>query len=218
MKQRKTSKQYVFSVEGQTEKMYLEWLQNTINSSDASDYNVKFVIYVNRYPKQVVKRFSAIQVPVLNHFCDTESNAVTDCNNLSCVTRELINIKKEKHITSNLGYSNYTFELWMILHKQFCVKFITDKKHYLNILNKCYETNFENLAAYKNKSNFQLCLDKLSLNDVVNAINNAKKLQQYNKHNLNKEINSNGFFYYENNPATSVHIIIEKILSDCKIL
>ena len=66
------TKKYYFSVEGKTEKWYLDWLQNAINTANTATYKVVF------------------------------------------------DSKVEKNITYKLGYSNFTFELWMILHKQDC--------------------------------------------------------------------------------------------------
>ena len=37
---RKITKKYYFSVEGETEQWYLKWLQNTINSSDKASCKV----------------------------------------------------------------------------------------------------------------------------------------------------------------------------------
>ena len=38
---RKENQIYYFSVEGETEKWYLDWLQNTINAEPAAKYTVK---------------------------------------------------------------------------------------------------------------------------------------------------------------------------------
>ena len=45
---RKETKKYYFSVEGETEKWYLDWLQKTINSITESKYNVKLVSYTGK--------------------------------------------------------------------------------------------------------------------------------------------------------------------------
>ena len=40
MIERKETRQYTLTVEGETEKMYFEWLQKEINTSENAKYNV----------------------------------------------------------------------------------------------------------------------------------------------------------------------------------
>lgn len=40
---RKPTKKYYFSVEGETEKWYLDWLQNVINAEERSVYKVSLL-------------------------------------------------------------------------------------------------------------------------------------------------------------------------------
>lgn len=53
--------------------------------------------------------------------------------------------------------------------------------------------------------------------DIITAIDNAKEMDKQNRSNY-KEINYKGYGYYEVNPSLSVHLIIEKILRENKIL
>ena len=46
---------YYFSVEGENEKWYFEHLQNLINKSDKSTFNVKFIIYFFIFPRGAAK-------------------------------------------------------------------------------------------------------------------------------------------------------------------
>lgn len=54
-----------------------------------------------------------------------------------------------KKVKYDLGYSNLTFELWIILHKLDCNSSKTNCNHYLSELNKAYNENFEDLREYK---------------------------------------------------------------------
>lgn len=54
---RKLTKKYYFSVEGETEKWYLDWLQDLINNSDAS-CKVSFNSKVEKDPVKYVKGLS----------------------------------------------------------------------------------------------------------------------------------------------------------------
>ena len=50
-----------------------------------------------------------------------------------------------KNIKYNLGYNNFTFELWIILHITECNGTITHRRQYLEPLNHVYKDNFESL-------------------------------------------------------------------------
>ena len=53
---RKECRKYYFSVEGETEKWYLKWLESQINSKDNAKYNVKIIAEVNKNPIKMVKK------------------------------------------------------------------------------------------------------------------------------------------------------------------
>ena len=52
---RKQTKRFNFSVEGETEKWYLEWLRDVINKEPARVFNVSFNIKVEKNPVKMVK-------------------------------------------------------------------------------------------------------------------------------------------------------------------
>ena len=72
---RKETRKYYFSVEGETEKWYLEWLQKTIRSDSRSKYNVKFDSKIERDPVSRVKNLSPIGNIEITHIFDIESEA-----------------------------------------------------------------------------------------------------------------------------------------------
>ena len=55
---RKETRKYYFSVEGETEKWYLDWLQKTINAIPESKYNVKLDAKIQKDPLARVKRIN----------------------------------------------------------------------------------------------------------------------------------------------------------------
>ena len=55
MANRKSTKKYFFSVEGETEHWYLKWLQDTINHNEHAAYKVSFDCPVQPDPKKRVK-------------------------------------------------------------------------------------------------------------------------------------------------------------------
>lgn len=141
---------YYFSVEGQTEKWYLEWLQKQINDNDKANCKVKFDIQVQKNP---IKRVKSLNV----------------------------------------------------LSK------------YLSVLNACFNEKFETMAQYKEEENFKKVLDKLTLNDVYYAIQNAEKITKYNQENQIK-FHFAKYTYYRNNPSLNLHEHIRKILEDTGLI
>lgn len=220
MNSRKTSKIYHFSVEGETEKWYLEHLQKLINSSTNAENPVKFIIKVKKDPREMVKALTITNKVIINHICDTESNSdehtkvfrtTLDKMKSACSMRKGVSGYK-------LGYSNFAFDLWIALHKTECSGQLADRKQYLSYLNKGFEEQFNSMVEYKQKDNFSRCLEKITLDDVRAAIERAEKIMDNNRLRGYKEEKYKGYTYYTENPSLSVHKIIAGILSDCKLL
>ena len=126
--------------------------------------------------------------------------------------------KQQKKVSYELGYSNFAFELWIVLHKIDFNGCQTHRSHYLTPINKIFGEKFLNLDQYKNEANFKRCINKLSLDDVINAIKRAEKIQADNIAFGNKTICLHGYEYYEDNPALSINDVIKKILTECGII
>lgn len=115
------------------------------------------------------------------------------------------------------GYSNLTFELWMILHKTDC-NFLTHRDHHLRHINRAFEEEFTELDTYKQRSNFQRILGKISLDDVKAAISRAKNIMQRNEENGLRLLEHKGFKYYSDNPSLTIHESVERILKECGLI
>jgi len=212
---RKECLKYIFTVEGETEEWYFKWLQNAINSSDAI-YKVKFDCKPRKDPVKLVKGLS---IPTeITHVIDRESE---DPYHVRCFEDALDRMseaqKLKRNVKYKLGYSNFTFELWMILHKQNCNGCLTDRRQYLRQLNNAYNETFRNLDEYKRESNFKKVLERLTLNDVKSAVQRSKEIEQRlveNGHTLHKH---KGYTYYRENPSLSIGKIIGDILKECRL-
>ena len=123
-----------------------------------------------------------------------------------------------KNIKYNLGYSNFTFELWMILHKADCNGSLMHRRQYLMPLNRAYGENFENLDQYKHENNFKRVLSKLTLDNVRQAVRRAKVIMRKNEEMGYRLQEYKGYRYYKENPSLSLWEQIERILRDCKVL
>ena len=73
MIKRKGVLKYYFSVEGETEKWYLEWLQTQINSTPSSEYNVSFNIQIQKDPLKRAKALPITERVEIWHLSDYES-------------------------------------------------------------------------------------------------------------------------------------------------
>ena len=79
-----------------------------------------------------------------------------------------------KQIVYKFGYSNFTFDLWIVLHKTDCFAHLTHRKDYLSYINRAYSKTFESMDEYKYEDNFKQCLNQLTLSDVIKAVERSK--------------------------------------------
>lgn len=70
---RKKTIKYFFSVEGETEQWYLQWLQNTINSDPNAQYTVKLDCQIQKDPLKHAKRLVTLGATEITHVFDCES-------------------------------------------------------------------------------------------------------------------------------------------------
>ena len=215
---KKSNLQYWFTVEGDTEKWYLDHVQRVLNNSDETIKSVHIESKVCKSPKSFVKNTTALITPEITHLCDIESNSPEHLNNFSNILSELAFAKKQKGIKYELGYSNYTFELWIILHKQQLKASLSDRSQYLNYINASYSQSFSSMSEYKEKDNFQKVLDRIDLNSIMLAIKHAEDIEKQNKENRVRSKSEYGIKFYLDNPSLSIHTRIKRILEDCKLL
>ncbi len=218
MKGIKETRKYYFSVEGETEKWYFEWLLDKINAEPSSKFKVSFDCKVQKSPVKRVKSLSNINKVTIYHIFDYESNEsvyIERFNKTLDSMREAMKIGKQ--IDYRLGYSNLTFDLWIILHKRDLKSSITERQHYLQYINRAFDENFESMDKYKKETNFKRILSKLSLKDVNSALKRAEKIMDYNSENYSP-VCYGKFTYYRENPSLTVGKIIEKIFMECGIL
>ncbi|CQR52626.1 RloB family protein [Paenibacillus riograndensis] len=216
---RKLNKKYYFSVEGETEKWYLDWIKHLINSDPAAIYTVSIDSKKEKDPVKRAKSLTVLSETVITHWFDYESSEAVHTKQFK---ETLDALKKtstfKKQIKYKLGYSNFTFELWMILHKRNCNTALTHRRQYLQWINGAYEEDFAELSDYKEEGNFKRVLRKISLEDVKVAITRAKNIMRKNEEAGLTLHEYKGYRYYKENPSLLVHESIEKMLKDCGLL
>ena len=218
MSERKRNIKYFFTVEGDCEYWYLEHLQTLINSNSQALCIVQIETVVTRELQKTAKSINPITVPkTLYHLCDVEGINAEDQTRFQAYLKDLKSVKKQKRLQYDLGYSNFSFELWMILHKNDCNGCLNYKKDYLTLINKAYGQKFISLKSYKQKDNFHECLKKIDLFDVKEAIKRSKIIMAMRKSNGDKEVSYCTYKYYKDNPSLTIWQSIENILKDCKV-
>ncbi|MFA0815161.1 MAG: RloB domain-containing protein [Anaerofustis sp.] len=220
MSKMKETNKYYFSVEGETELWYLEWLEKQINGLEDSKYKVSFNVKIQNSPLKRTKAFiTTSDKIVIYHVCDVESQEECHVKKFQKVLTEMKDSHKIKSaITYKLAYSNYSFELWMVLHKNTCNGALSHRKSYLDCINSAFNVKYQFLHDYKKESNFKNILAKIQITDVYEAINRAKTIEENNQKNEKLLIEHKGYYYYAENPSLSINQVIEKILNDCSLI
>lgn len=216
---RKINRIFYFSVEGQTERQYLQWLQKTINADSSAQCKVKLEAKVEKNPVSYVKQLTSLERTTVTHVFDYESN---DAEHQLQFRNTLDQMRKAsqlgKSVKYKLGYSNYTFELWIILHKSNCNTPLSHRRQYLQAINRAYHTTFESLDEYKREENFGRILGMLSLDDVRQAIRRSEAIEAENQEHGYTLQQYKGFEFYKENPSLSIWRAIKNILSLCGLL
>ena len=219
MPELKETKKYIFTVEGDTEQWYLEWLAKQINACENATYKATIVAKVQQNPSKFAKSQTTFSAPRIVHICDIESKDEEHKKKFTDVLDQIANANKlGKKIKYDLGYCNYTFELWIALHKVNCNGPLTHRSQYLSYINKAFDKHFENLDQYKEKENFERCLSKLTLKDVKKAIEKSKRIMENNESDPGKKpVIYKKFKYYEDNPSLTIWEHVKRILDDCGV-
>lgn len=116
MANRKTTKKYYFSVEGETEYWYLKWLQRIINENENASIKVSFDCIVQTNPMKRAKSMVVTGKTEIWHLFDYESDEPVHVKQFMETIDQMKNAKNlGKQINYKLSYSNLTFDLWMKL-------------------------------------------------------------------------------------------------------
>lgn len=215
----KSTKKYYFSVEGETERWYLKWLEGLINSSESAKYKVSIDCPVQKDPLKRAKSMVLTGKTEVWHLSDYESDADIHTREFTETMDKLRKAKDlGKQIVYRFGYSNLTFDLWIVLHKSNYNTSLAHRRQYLTPINSLFQERFESMAEYKHEKNFKRCLSKLSLSDVVDAVSRAKEIMNRNKENGYILHEYKGYYYYKENPSLAIWEAVEKILIECKLI
>ena len=140
MIRRKSTLKYYFSVEGETEYWYLEWLQNQINTDSRAASKVSFNKQIQKDPLKRAKSLAITSKVEVWHLSDYESSEKGHVKQFAETIERMAETKNlMKQITYKFGYSNFTFDLWIILHKMDCRGSYGHRKQYITPINRHME-------------------------------------------------------------------------------
>ena len=218
MSERLETQKYTLTVEGETEKWYFDWLGDQINSYTDRKYNVSINAVVEQRPAKFYKSLKKKTTPTVYHVCDVESKEQVHVEKFQNILSQMKDAKTQKDIYYVLGYSNYAFELWMVLHKRNCNGPLSHRSKYLDPICQAFGERFEDLDHYKQEKAFKRCLSKLTIEDVKAAIGRANVITMNNEKDGKKQVRYKGYSYYTENPALSVHEIVNTIFIECGLI
>lgn len=212
---------YTMTVEGECEKYYFEHLKKLINENKSRIANCQFKpdIAVKKSPLKHAKAFNGLDNKFF-HIQDIEDYYSEEHKKVFYNTLEELKNARKYVKYYKLGYTNFSFELWILLHKRDMTHSISNRKKYISIINESYGTNFEHIGDYKEEQNFKKILNQISLDDVYQAIKRAKEIRLCNECETCKAQNQKleeycNYTFFTVNPDLDIHEIIETILVDC---
>lgn len=216
---------FYISCEGETERWYFEWLQRQINKDKRTREKIDFCfknISPSSFAKSNKNAFTNAMIEGTK-FCRVQDiEDYSECqikafHNLLKSNKEAKNILKK--VSFIIGYSNYTFEVWIIAHKT-KVKSVAHRDHYYRQINSAFGKKFENNCDYKSKSNFESILKLLTLDDVIN--NALPECQRFKSKNSTDDPQSKrsmyGFTYMLKEPDTTLDDFVKIILKCAEII
>ncbi len=224
---KKESRQFHISVEGiNCEKMYFEHLAKLINSSDRSTYNLKVdprkmspMQYAKRNAhKPMEKRKGNRKIPYIHiqdiedYYSDYQRSKFYGMIDEIRMAEDMFGINYE------LGYSNYTFELWMLLHVADMTHAVQNRHSYLTPVNRWFHRHYLSIDEFKSHDEFQGILNEfVTLDSIRLAIRRAEKIVQNNDEDRKTKETYKGFTFFRDNPDISVHEVVRMIFEVCEV-
>ncbi len=211
---------YSLTVEGECEKLYFLHLQKLINKEEKRIANCQYEpsISIKKNPLKQAKAFNGYSNKFF-HIQDIED--YDDEFQRNKFLKLIQDIKKaNKYVKYKLGYTNYSFELWIVLHKKDLKHSIPHRNDYIKYINDAYGTTFSYVDEYKNEDNFLKILEQITLGDIYLAVDRAKNIRKCNENKTccvqnQKKIEYCNYVFYSVNPDLDIHEIIEDILIEC---
>ena len=223
---RKESRQINISVEGKNcEKLYFDHLAKLINTSEHNMYNVKMNCK-KLSPEQFAKRNAHLPIEKNGvkkiphfHIQDIEDYSSVELRkSFYHLIDEMNQVEKEYSISYILGYTNFSFELWMLLHVKEMKTPIANRSLYLKFVNNLFNKNYMSMKEFKDEREFSNILNEfVNLDTVRDAVKRANDIVLTNQKNKIDCVTYKGFHFYKDNPDLTVHEVVMMIFDICGI-
>ncbi|MDR0800263.1 MAG: RloB family protein [Endomicrobium sp.] len=118
MLKKKENREFYLLVEGSTERWYFEHIKALVSGSPSAKCKISYKFAIKENPESLVKNANIFVGKVFQIF-DYEGN-----DKDGAFERTLESVKKAKKLKGKnsidykIGYSNLSFDLWIILHKK----------------------------------------------------------------------------------------------------
>lgn len=214
------SVKFYLSVEGETERWYFERLRDLINASDDAQYKLTLKCDVEKEPLAMAKRLVVPKGAKIDvwHVFDFESESDQHRQIFQESLRQMRDANRMgKRLRYRSAYSNFTFDLWMVLHRRDVVH-CGDRQQYLRQINSAFGTDFQKMDDYKREANFKAILASIGIADVISAVERAKRMNEETMRGGARTAEHCGFTYCLDNPCTQLHVPVERMLTETCIL
>lgn len=202
-KARKPELLYIVGCEGKNqETKYFEKVQEIINSIPSRKCNVLFDFAepFGGDPLCVVER------TVTKSIGKTNKAAIFDYDGKKKKYEQALELANDNKI--DIRNTNYCFDLWMILHKEDYFVQVSHQDDYADELRRVYGLPSD--ANIKKEANVELAVNKISLQDIISAIQRAEWIESINSENTPNVTEIKQLPYYDN-PDTQMHVVLKKI-------
>lgn len=222
---RRQKETFILNVEGEVcEKLYFEHLRDLINQEEKRKKECVLIIKVKESPVNVVRNNSQIRNQFF-HIQDVEDYSEDQQKEkfhklINDVVQANQQAKSNKSPGYKLGYTNFSFDLWICLHKGDMNFSVQHRKKYITYINRYYNTSYQFIDEYKNQSEFSKILSNIRLEDVKNAIRRGKMIRNNNDTNNSvsanqKKIQYRTYTFYSENPDLDLFEVVEIIMNKC---
>lgn len=219
---RKLNSTYTLTVEGECEKYYFEHLLKLINNDPSNVKTCVFKPSISFKKPSSMARGISNKSGVFFHIQDIEDyENFFQQNKFKDLIKDISDANKvSKNLSYTLGYSNFTFELWIILHKINLTLSVAHRKDYLQHINIAYGTRYSRLKDYKSEVEFKKILQAITLDDVRNAITRANTIRDANNNGTTstahqKKVKYSNYEFYSQNPDLDIQRIVGRMIDDC---
>ncbi len=188
--------------------MYFNRVMKLINDYENRKADVLFD-YAEPYggdPKCVVERTVQKSIGKSNKL------SVFDFDGKKIKYEEAIELASENRI--ELGYTNFCFDLWIILHKEDFFGKVLHQDDYAVEVKRVF--GLPTTANIKRSSNVEKIMEQITLEDIKNAIVRADKIEANNLTTVPNHTPQKHIAYYDN-PDTQVHTALRTIFNKAGI-